>query len=83
MTGNEIIEYIKENNLFDKELIYNGVPYGYLDVEEAAKKFNVTVTAVRQWIARDKMPRAIKLGRDWYIPLDQEYPPRKKKKGCL
>ena len=48
----------------------------YLTVEEYAEKYDVTVTAVRQWIRRGKLRSAVKAGRDWLIPELADRPKR-------
>ena len=48
----------------------------YLTVEEYARKYGVTVTAVRQWIRRGKLRSAKKMGRDWLIPELADRPRR-------
>lgn len=52
------------------------VTCNYLSVEEYAKKYGVTVTAVRQWIRRGKLRTAKKIGRDWIIPELADKPGR-------
>lgn len=52
------------------------VKCNYLTVEEYAQKYEVTVTAVRQWIRRGKLRSAKKIGRDWIIPELADKPQR-------
>lgn len=45
------------------------VPAGFMTVTQAAKKWKVSVGAVRGWLGRDLIPGAVKLGpRAWMIP---------------
>lgn len=52
------------------------VKCAYLTVEDYAEKYDVTVTAVRQWIRRGKLRCAVKMGRDWLIPELADRPQR-------
>ena len=52
------------------------VKCAYLTVEQYAEKYDVTVTAVRQWIRRGKLRSAVKMGRDWLIPELADRPQR-------
>ena len=74
MLGRDIINYIKENNLEDKEVLTNGTFLGYIPVPEAAKKLGVEEITIRQWIRRKKIPMAIRIGNCWLVPNDMEYP---------
>jgi len=49
MTGKELILYILENNLENKQVFENGKFLGFLTVEEAAKKFDVGVATIHTW----------------------------------
>lgn len=42
----------------------------WLTVEEVAAREFVTPGRVRQWIGDGKLPGALKLGRDWYVPRE-------------
>lgn len=53
---------------FDTEL---QKPIGYITTEEAAKKWNVKVGAVRQLVNRNRI-RFVKVGRMIFIPEDEE-----------
>lgn len=67
MTGRELIIYILENNLEDVEVFNNGVFIGFIDEQEAAKKFDVGVSTIRMWIKMD-MLKSIQIGNMYYIP---------------
>jgi excisionase family DNA binding protein len=45
-----------------------------LTVTQAAEQWGVKPITVRSWIARGKLPDAIKIGRDWMIPADAQRP---------
>lgn len=49
MTGRELIIYILQNNLEDKDMFENGVFIGLMTDEEAAVKFDVGVSTIRVW----------------------------------
>lgn len=42
--------------------------------QQAADKWGVSRKTVLAWIARAKLPQAIKMGRDWLIPKDTPKP---------
>jgi len=74
MTGNELIKHIEKHNLYDCDIFReDGTLIGYLNTDQAAEKLGVTDIAIRQWIRRGKLPKAVKFGKEWYIPEDQEY----------
>ncbi len=52
-----------------------------LTVEEYAELYEVTVSAVRQWIRRGKIRSAIKAGKEWRIPELTEISSRGYKRG--
>lgn len=60
----------------DKEILIERVKCNYLSVEEYAKKYNVTLDGVRQWIRRGKIRSAKKTGNGWYIPELADKPSR-------
>ena len=45
---------------------------------EIAKCLGVTDITIRQWIRRGKLPEAINIGNEWFVPINQKYPNRKK-----
>lgn len=45
-----------------------------LTTQQAADKWGVSRKTVLAWIARSKLPQAIKMGRDWLIPKDTPKP---------
>ena len=46
----------------------------YMTTAEAAEKWGVQQRTVRTWITRGKLPKAIKPGHDWLIPVDTPKP---------
>jgi hypothetical protein len=49
MTGRDLIIYIMQNNLEDKEVFEDGVFFGFMTEKEAAAKFEVGVPTIRAW----------------------------------
>ena len=46
----------------------------YLTIKEIADKWDVTTRRVQKMCADEKIPGAIKFGRDWAIPKETEKP---------
>lgn len=73
-------EFDEEQGLVSMEssnsMVLAQVKCAYLTVEQYAEKYDVTVTAVRQWIRRGKLRSAVKMGRDWLIPELADRPQR-------
>ena len=68
MTGRDLIIYILENGLEDKEIFKDGKINGFLTLEEAAAKLHVGTATVLLWYA---------LGRlQGFTLLDKIYFPR-------
>ena len=53
---------------------------GFITVQQAAEKWEVTPRQVQLWCKTDKIRGAQKWGRDWAIPADSDRPPVKHKK---
>lgn len=66
MTGREMIIYILENNLEDKEVFEDGRIFGLLTSAEAAVKFNVGVESIKA-MYKMGMLRGIEIGKEIYI----------------
>lgn len=49
---------------------------GYISTSEAAEKWHTTVNTVITWNRRGKIPGAIKVGYEIFIPADAEIPPK-------
>ena len=43
---------------------------GYMTTAEAAEYLNITPSGVRHHLRRGNLPNAIKVGRDWLIPIE-------------
>lgn len=48
--------------------IRNGSPAWYRSPKDAAKELNIGETTIRQWIRRGKIPDALKIGREVWVP---------------
>ena len=59
MTGRDLIIYILQNNLEDKEVFENGKLLDFMTDSEAAKKFDVGLYTVRCWVERKQLPGVI------------------------
>lgn len=51
MTGRDLIIYILQNNLENEEVVKDGIFIGFMDVDEAATKFNVGPATILAWRA--------------------------------
>ena len=69
MTGRELIIYILENGLEDEQVFENGNFVGFINVLEAAKKFNVGSDTREMWASRKRL-RTIKINNTIYIPAN-------------
>lgn len=49
MTGRELIIYILQNNLEDKDVFENNIFVGFMNEEEAAVKFKVGLATIKTW----------------------------------
>lgn len=67
MTGKELIIYILENDLLDKQIVDdNGDPIFLLTPTEAAIKYGVGVSTVRAWMV-ENLIEWIAIGDKLYI----------------
>lgn len=73
MTGRELITYILENKLEDKEIFKNGKLLGCMSIEEAALKFGVGVATIELLVNIQAIP-SIQIGESIYIPSNAKYP---------
>ena len=71
MTGREYIQYILANHLEDEEIIKGDRLVGFLNLVEAANKFDVGVETVRTWVVRGQLQSVDLLGV-LYIPANAE-----------
>lgn len=49
---------------------------GYRTAQEVAQLAGCSVDAVRQWCREDRIPGAVKQGREWVIPVDSKVMPQ-------
>lgn len=73
MTGRELIMYILQNNLEDKQIFEDGKFIGFMSETEAAIKFDVGVSTVRAWAGLGVL-ESITINDMIYIPLDAQKP---------
>ena len=73
MTGRDLIIYILQNNLEDTPIFKDGKLLGFMNVEEAAVKYEVGVATVKLWFRLGMLP-AIVIGEEIYIPADTNKP---------
>lgn len=73
MTGRDLILYILQNNLEDKQVFEDGKFIGFMTETEAAVKFKVGVSTVRAWVGLGALD-AISIGGVIYIPVDAQRP---------
>lgn len=71
MTGRELIIYILENKLEDREVFDQHNLLGFMSEEEAALKFGVGSATIRVWVARGYL-QGIRLNDVVYIPADSK-----------
>lgn len=71
MTGRELIIYILENKLENKEVFDHGVLLGFISEDEAAIKFGVGTATIRVWVAKGYL-QGIRLNDAVYIPANSE-----------
>lgn len=50
------------------------MPDNLIPLAEYAAKVGKAISTVQQKCQRGTLPGAVKLGRDWFIPADAEYP---------
>ena len=73
MTGRDLIIYILQNNLEDKQVFDNGVFLGFMNEMEAAIKFEVGIATIRTWYEL-YMLEGINIGGTLYIPANAKSP---------
>ena len=67
MTGKELILYILENDLLDKDMIsVSGAPVWLMTAGEAAAKFNVGIETITIWIKQNRL-EVVLIGDEFYI----------------
>lgn len=58
--------------------IQNGRIVGYITSKELAEKLEVTMSAIRIWVHRNKL-EPLKVGNELWFKEDIEYPERRKR----
>lgn len=77
MTGKDLIIYILQNNLENKEIFKDGVFVGLMTEEEAASKFGVGLATINIWHKFGNL-KGIKIGNSLYFPKDAKDPRKSK-----
>lgn len=67
MTYRDLIFYILQNHLEDKEILTDGKIAGFISIEEAAKKYDVGISTIEVWVGMNMLP-SIKLANYVFIP---------------
>lgn len=78
MTGRELILYILENGLEDKDVFENGKFVGFLTPDEVAMQMTVGTATVLAWIQQGRLPSETVKG-GIYIPINYKSPLGEKK----
>lgn len=73
MTGRELIIYILQNNLEDKDIFENGIFIGLMTDKEAAVKFDVGVSTIWVWHSLGFI-RSVLIGDSLYVFKDTADP---------
>lgn len=73
MTGRELIIYILENHLEDKQVFEDGKLLGFMTAMEAATKFEVGLATVYVWANQGELP-GVRIGDDLYIYVNAQHP---------
>lgn len=53
----------------------------FVPIAEYAERIGRDPATVRQKCLRGTLPGAVKIGRDWFVPADAEYPDSRVKSG--
>lgn len=67
MTWKEMIVYVLQNNLEDKEVFENGKINGFMTIPEAATKLEVGEATIKIWLELGYLEQ-IKVGETIFIP---------------
>lgn len=71
MTGRDLILYILQNRLEDEPVFDSGIFLGFMNIHEAAVKFDVGAATVVTWYNTGMLP-GIRIGESIYIPANAE-----------
>ena len=69
VTGRELIIYILENGLEDKQIYEDGKIIGFITATEAAEKFKVGLATIKVWVNEGTLD-GIRIGEELYIPAN-------------
>lgn len=58
---------------------HSGYIADYIPFADYAKEWKVAMVTMHAWRRRGKLPGAIKIGREWYLPVDSTKPEPKKR----
>lgn len=72
MTGRDLVIYILQNNLEDKPVFEDGKLLGFMNVGEAALKWNVGTATIKLWFEA-KVIDGFKIGDEIYIPINTDF----------
>ena len=73
MTGKELIMYILQNDLENKQIFENGTFLDFITIDKAASKFGVGAATIRYWVEFKMIP-SIMIGNTIFIPKNVEDP---------
>ena len=73
MTGRELILYILQNGLEDELIYEDGRLLGFLNIMEAAVKYDVGTATINVWVDNGYLD-GIKIGNQIYIPANAKDP---------
>lgn len=73
MTGKELVMYILENDLLDKEVVEDNKPIFLMTLEEASCKFDVGPMTIRVWVSENKIDYCT-IGCNLYIYTNAKDP---------
>lgn len=73
MTGRDLILYILENHLEDKQVFEDGNLLGFITILEAAEKMNVGVATILTWLNQGRL-KGVTIGDTIFIPACSKSP---------
>ena len=71
MTGRDLVLYIMSHHLEDEPIFKDGKFIGFINIPEAAEKFNVGVNTIYAWIANRQID-FVDIGHTYLIPAECE-----------
>lgn len=73
MTGRDLILYILQNGLENEPMYKDGHLLGFMNVVEAAIKFDVAESTIRAWMDIGRL-HYIRIGTYFFIPAESKDP---------